>query len=831
MKILRLLLLTATLWGCWSCSSGDKEEIITPTPQPETTKIEISSTEPVIEQAGGTATVSFTTNAAWTASVGASTSWVTVSPTDGEKGTNILTVATTENDTYDERNASVTIKAGNVSKNFTVTQKQKDALTVTSNKVELSADGGDFSIEAKANVSVSVEIEESAKEWIVASESRGLTVTALKFTAKANESEERRQGTITLKGGDNLTETVTVYQEGTTEEETPTLVVSTDTIVASNYGETIKIELQSNIDYEIVLPNVDWITRDESRALSSYTHYLIIAPNETYDSRSAYVFFNNATLNVRDTVYINQLQQDALILDEGRSEYIVSGEKNTLAIPVSSNVDYQVDISVDWITLNESRGMSSQSLVFDIAENPEEEKREGNITFSYQNLIQSVNIIQEKGIDKEAIEKERNALIALYNATNGSGWNNRTNWGTNNPLSEWYGIRTDENGRVYEINLNNNNLSGFLPNEISYLKKLQELSISDNEIGGELPDGFYELENLRHFYAYNANFEGKISSKIGQLKKLWTFIAANNKFVGPLPNEIGEIPHLYTIDLRNNPLACNFPISICSNTELETLYLSECGIYGNIPTEIGNLTNLIRLELENNKLSGTIPSTIGNLEKLESFKLHNNQLTGSIPGEIVKLTALNTISLCGNKDINSIPEDIRFLPCWQYMWLNVVQETGISIANLIDKKLLPGPTFKVKDLNGQTIDSSNEYKYNKLTVLIQLGDHYVIGDLIKVYQRYVNKNLEIIGWCNEFNYNIWKYKIKTYPWKTFITSQGNTIDKYSDAYPSSELGVSGPCIHVVDSNNHIIFSSLVDDITTLPDFIAKQFGDPEWVDE
>ena len=158
-SMLHTLLLTMIVC-CWSCSGG-KDDPINPTPKPEEKpKIEVTTTAPVLAQEGGTASVTFTSSADWTIDVteGRAVSWCTVSPTSGSKGTNTLTITTTGNDTYDERNAKVTIKAGATSQSFTVTQKQKNGLTVTSNKVEIGSDGGNFSIEAKANVSVTYDV-------------------------------------------------------------------------------------------------------------------------------------------------------------------------------------------------------------------------------------------------------------------------------------------------------------------------------------------------------------------------------------------------------------------------------------------------------------------------------------------------------------------------------------------------------------------------------------------------------------------------------------------------------------------------------------------------
>ena len=46
---------------------------------------------------------------------------------------------------------------------------------------------------------------------------------------------------------------------------------------------------------------------------------------------------------------------------------------------------------------------------------------------------------------------DRDALVALYNATNGPNWTNNTNWLSNAPIGQWYGVTTNANGRVTEL--------------------------------------------------------------------------------------------------------------------------------------------------------------------------------------------------------------------------------------------------------------------------------------------------------------------------------------------------------------------------------------------
>ena len=55
---------------------------------------------------------------------------------------------------------------------------------------------------------------------------------------------------------------------------------------------------------------------------------------------------------------------------------------------------------------------------------------------------------------------DRDVLVALYNATDGPNWKNKTNWDTNADLSDWYGVEADDQGRVVKLSLSANKLRG-----------------------------------------------------------------------------------------------------------------------------------------------------------------------------------------------------------------------------------------------------------------------------------------------------------------------------------------------------------------------------------
>ncbi len=92
-------------------------------------------------------------------------------------------------------------------------------------------------------------------------------------------------------------------------------------------------------------------------------------------------------------------------------------------------------------------------------------------------------------IGPTSAETDREALVALYNATDSGNWNISTNWLSDASIGEWEGVSTDQGqGRVRLLGLNNNELSGEIPPEMGSLsKKLTYLDLRDNALSGCVP--------------------------------------------------------------------------------------------------------------------------------------------------------------------------------------------------------------------------------------------------------------------------------------------------------------------------------------------------------
>ena len=289
---------------------------------------------------------------------------------------------------------------------------------------------------------------------------------------------------------------------------------------------------------------------------------------------------------------------------------------------------------------------------------------------------------------EEAKELEREALIALYQATDGDNWTNNENWCTDADISEWYGVSVYSTGLVRSLSLNNNGLSGEIPSEIGNLTQLVGLYLQNNELSGEIPSEIGNLTQLVGLYLQNNELSGEIPSEIGNLTQLTSLNLYGNELSSDIPAEIGNLTRLTNLDLAYNDLSGKIPSEIGNLTQLTTINLYNNELSGEIPSGIGNLTQLTRVSIKNNELSGEIPSEIGNLTQLAGLYLNDNNLTGNLPVSMANLSALEAIDLTMNKLSGVIPDEIVNCEWWNNLGYDGIiyqqEGYGLTIPNMYE---------------------------------------------------------------------------------------------------------------------------------------------------
>jgi M6 family metalloprotease-like protein len=273
------------------------------------------------------------------------------------------------------------------------------------------------------------------------------------------------------------------------------------------------------------------------------------------------------------------------------------------------------------------------------------------------------------------------ALEALYASTAGPNWFDNTGWLDTNTPCEWYGVLC-YSGRVSDLWLDYNNLTGTLPAQIGALTGLQTLdltgnnlispiptqigsltqlwllSLADNQFSGVIPTSLGSLTNLYYLWLDFNQFSGSIPTQITGLPNLRDLDLSDNLLTGVIPTNLGSRVNLRYLDLSNNNLTGSILASLGNLTQLQYLYLWDNSLTGSIPTTLGSLSNLRVLSLGFNQLTGGIPTQLGNLAALEELYLNNNQLSGGIPPALGNLTALRWLNLGGNPLGGSIPSQL-----------------------------------------------------------------------------------------------------------------------------------------------------------------------------
>ena len=123
--------------------------------------------------------------------------------------------------------------------------------------------------------------------------------------------------------------------------------------------------------------------------------------------------------------------------------------------------------------------------------------------------------------------QDRAALRVFYVATGGANWTDNTDWlSSSAPLSEWYGVTTDENGRVTSLSLSANGLTGTIGAELGVLTRLTGLHLNDNQLTGTIPP---ELENLAQLQMFDIRNTGLCVTADSELH---TWIATIQDFQG-----------------------------------------------------------------------------------------------------------------------------------------------------------------------------------------------------------------------------------------------------------------------------------------------------------
>ncbi|MEN8216335.1 MAG: leucine-rich repeat domain-containing protein [Pseudomonadota bacterium] len=153
----------------------------------------------------------------------------------------------------------------------------------------------------------------------------------------------------------------------------------------------------------------------------------------------------------------------------------------------------------------------------------------------YLSLISLTSAVNASGLDCSQVTEipstECEALVALYNSTNGDSWMDNSGWLETNTPCSWEGVICS-GGHVFGLYLSYNSLTRSIPPELGNLSNLTSLYLSFNSLTDSIPSELGNLSNLRLLSLQHNDLTGSIPPELGNL--------VNLEYLWLSSNQLGE---------------------------------------------------------------------------------------------------------------------------------------------------------------------------------------------------------------------------------------------------------------------------------------------------
>ncbi len=325
-------------------------------------------------------------------------------------------------------------------------------------------------------------------------------------------------------------------------------------------------------------------------------------------------------------------------------------------------------------------------------------------------------------------------LVRFYNKSGGENWTKKTNWLSDKPVWQWYGVTTKSTrvGEQFvhsvikldlsfnkvtineidldlpyleELNLGINNSIVKFNNEKVNLPNLKKVYLNNNEFNDDITI-FNLFQNLVELNINSAKIKSLNGLKLDSLKNLY----ANKNEIAD--NVIDIItPNLINISLSENKI--NGSLTLPYLPSLKYLILSNNQIEG---LENIELSSVEFFDLSTNKITnfGQL-SALSNMKMLKKLILNNNQIEDEIIN--LKSSTVDSLILYNNKVFGKV--DLQNMPKLKYLLAsrNFFKDTFL---------LMNAPNLAYLDLTLNKFSHVNDlYNFTNLKTLLLSNNEIV----------------------------------------------------------------------------------------------------------
>ena len=352
---------------------------------------------------GQTVSVEFTASEDWRIVIDEYTSsWISVSPTEGSAGDYTLDISVSANETSEQRNGFVTIYSGDERVDIYVTQYGfETVLDIPDYQTywDINNEETVLKVNLLVNTDWSVEIDESSSSWISVSPMEGVAgECTLEISVSENNTYEPRYGTVTIVSG-NEKRGVSIMQN---RFEAILDIPDYQTYWDINNEETVlKVNLLVNTDWSVEIDesSSSWISVSPMEGVAGEcTLEISVSENSTYEPRDGTVTIVSGDER-RDINIVQNRLETILDIPDSQSSWDISNAETALKVNLITNVDWSVEIdaaSASWISVDPSKGTAGEyTLDIYVSANDTGEMRHGMLTVVSGNERREIYINQK----------------------------------------------------------------------------------------------------------------------------------------------------------------------------------------------------------------------------------------------------------------------------------------------------------------------------------------------------------------------------------------------------------------------------------------------------
>ena len=293
--------------------------------------------------------------------------------------------------------------------------------------VTVPSDGGSFDVSFTSALDWTAEIVyvSGGEGWAslnLTSGKGGYSIARLKVNVQKNGESDSRSAKVVITSGSKKAEVSFTQDEdkGFLPGPNPDLVfrLTEKSAEVPAEGAVVEVTVEYNVEYYCEV-SADWIKEVESKSYDQKVHVFEVQPNDSEEPRNTTISFcgNGTCIPFRIEQAGCPPEPEEPVFELSVQSVSVEAEGGKAEVTVTSNVEYEYEIPVDWIKEVTSKAAEEYVHTFEVMPNETSEERKAVISFCGNDNCLPFTIIQKgKQID-EWLEVDMKSISVEFTGT------------------------------------------------------------------------------------------------------------------------------------------------------------------------------------------------------------------------------------------------------------------------------------------------------------------------------------------------------------------------------------------------------------------------------